>query len=225
MLSAAQVSSPAATLWFLSSKIRAKKYRVVQFLDVVDEERNKIPDLAAPTARDRRLQNRKKVEEIRKEISKRASKKRQKKEEKDRRKIEQSLKTVQLKNLKKSYPKMELQSLEDLHCVLSGNAVGRKLCHTWYDSEALDQVVHNGKIEKKKRRNDKLYVVAYWRHTETYDDAVDLVFRVPAWCGSCLWRSYAVLDIFFRYILHSKHSTLEDLHFKNQFHCFYYFYN
>ena len=45
-----------------------------------------------------------------------------------------------------------------------GNAVGRSLCHVWYDEDGHDKVVYSG---------NTTYVVAYWKQNETYDDAED----------------------------------------------------
>ena len=61
-------------------------------------------------------------------------------EEKDRRKVEQSLKTIQLKELKELYPETESLSLKDLHCLLSGTAAIRTLCHACSESKSQSKM-------------------------------------------------------------------------------------
>ena len=54
---------------------------------------------------------------------------------------------------------------------MSGTAIGRNICHIWYEDEK--KVIYNGKIEKIKKKIQDTYVVAYWNKEEDYNDAID----------------------------------------------------
>lgn len=75
-------------------------------------------------------------------------------------------------DIEKEFP--ELEDSVNLVSILNGTVVGRDICHVWYDSETQDKIIYCGRIEKLKRKNGNIYVIAYWKEDESYDeDAVD----------------------------------------------------
>ena len=64
-------------------------------------------------------------------------------------------------------------TIEDLFDVLTGKAIGRSICHVWYDADTRLKEVHCGLVGKVKRERSNKYVVAYWAKDESEDTAVD----------------------------------------------------
>lgn len=112
---------------------------------------------------------------MKQELSQRAAVKRQKKDQKERKKIETALKNTKLEDLAVTFAELEKKPLNDMHDILSGTALGRNLCHLWYDIEANNHVLYYGRIEKlKTKKKVAMYTVAYWGQKESHeDDAVD----------------------------------------------------
>ena len=64
-----------------------------------------------------------------------ASLKMQKKEEKERKIIEQRLRHASSDALPEEFPDLDPITIEDFSDVLTGKAIGRSICHVWYDAE------------------------------------------------------------------------------------------
>lgn len=130
MFSAAKQRAPNATLCHLSSKLCAKKNKTVDHLDTLStEDKQKVVRWAVSSARKRRQANRKTHEDMKQELSRRAAVRRQKKEEKERKKIETTIKNMKLEDLLKTFPELDKKTLNNMHDILSGTAVGRNICH------------------------------------------------------------------------------------------------
>lgn len=176
MFSAAKNRSLNATMCYLSSRMRATKNQVVPYIHTMErKEQERVVGWAVVMARKRRESNRKKQGEMRLEMSQRARERRPKKEQKDRKAIEQKMKRIQLDDVQKEFPELESNTVTDLVDVLSGEAVGRNICHVWFDSLSKEKTVYSGKLEKLKRKNSNVYVIAYWNEArgESYNEAVD----------------------------------------------------
>ena len=116
-----------------------------------------------------------KQKEIKQELYRRAAMKTQKKVEKDRKDIEKKLKSVDVGDIATQFPELEENSVTDLAGILTGDVVGRNICHVWYNADTRDKTVYSGMIEKLKKRkgNAHCYKVVYWGQEESYDDAVN----------------------------------------------------
>ena len=173
MFSAAQKRAPNATVCYLSSKLRAQKNMVVDYLDATDEEtRERMVRMSVALGRRQRQCNRTKCADMKKELSRRQGLKREKKETSQRKKIEKTLKSTIL-DIDRDFPDLEEHARSDLQDILSGKAVGRDICHVWIDRESREKTMYNGRMEKMKKKAGGTYVVAYWSQDETYDDAID----------------------------------------------------
>lgn len=95
MFSAAKHRAPNATLCFLSSRMRAQKKHLVEYLDELKyPKKEKIIYWAVGMARKKRQINRQSHVEMRRELSRRAALKHQKKDQKERKAIENKLKVL-----------------------------------------------------------------------------------------------------------------------------------
>ncbi|KAL8584667.1 hypothetical protein ACOMHN_002396 [Nucella lapillus] len=173
LYSAAKDHAPSATLCYLSSKMRAKKNGVVPLLDAVDaDKREHVMAWAVGRARKKRQASHRKVEDIREELSQQAA-----------------LQKQALADLPQLFPDLEEKSLSDLSDVLFAVAIGRDICHCWYDTASSEYVLYNGKMEELVQEDR--YIVAYWTQKETYEDAVDYIMSrfelsVDVVCGDLL---------------------------------------
>ena len=172
MFSAIKEKAPNAKLWYLSSKMRAKKNNVVDYLDRMDtEKQDSHINWSIQYAR-KRCQNRRKQSEILQEMSHRSAEKCQN-VEKDRRAVEKKISRIKdAHSFENVFPNLESKDIQDLSDILFGSAVGCNIRHVWYDANLNDQVTYSGRIGKLKR-NKKDYEVAYWSKEETFNDAVD----------------------------------------------------
>ena len=136
MFSAAQKRPPNATVCYLSSKLRAQKNMVVDYLGATDEEtRERMVRMSVSLGRRQRQRNRSKCADMKKELSRRQGLKREKKETSQRKKIEKTLKSTSL-DIDRDFPDLEEHACSDLQDILSGKAVGRDICHVWIDRES-----------------------------------------------------------------------------------------
>ena len=174
MFSAAKANAPNATLCYISSRLRAQKNRVVDYLDSLEPaKREKLMKLAITLGRKVRQRKRKKCIEIRQEISRRVVAKKQQQVTYQRNKLEARLKQTGV-DLATEFPVMEVNTRQQVQGILDGKIVGHRICHIWYDQENQEKTVYFGKIEKVLKRGGGVYVVGYWGEGETYeDDAVD----------------------------------------------------
>lgn len=78
-------------------------------------------------------------------------------------------------DIRANFPELCEENHQKLQELLSGNAVGRKICHLWFENGV--NVLYNGKIEKLKCKTQK-YTIAYWGELDTYDDATDFEVSV-----------------------------------------------
>ncbi|XP_064605780.1 uncharacterized protein LOC135470675 [Liolophura sinensis] len=96
MFSAAQKRSPNSTICHLSSKLRAQKNKVMDYLDRLDSDTLTLQSVlktAVSRGRKQRQHNRKRCFELRKEMARRQTLKREKKETRDRKKVETKLRS------------------------------------------------------------------------------------------------------------------------------------
>ena len=169
MYNAGKDRAKNANVDFIVARMRAKKNRVLPWLDdMFQEKRERVVLWSMGTSRRKRKVNQKKDDEMRKEMSKRMANKRQKRSEKERKEVERKLKDVDINNIKTVFPDLSVEVQSGLVAILNETAVGQNICHTWYDKDTSDKTVWSGKIEKVNKR--KQYRIAYWLEDETYDD-------------------------------------------------------
>ena len=85
MFSAAQKHAPNATVCYLSSKLRAQKNKVVDYLDATDEDnRERMVQISVSMGRRQRQRNRTKCADMKKELSKRQALKRERRRVKEK---------------------------------------------------------------------------------------------------------------------------------------------
>ena len=76
------------------------------------------------------------------------------------------------------FPDLDEDKVKKLSDLLTGKSIGHNICHVWLDGEVCQ--LFNGRIEKMKGSK---YVVAYWKESETYNDAIDFdmsIFELAA---------------------------------------------
>lgn len=164
--------SKNARIDFLRAKMRAKKNRVVPYLDSLSKPtRERIVNWAVRRARVKRKDSRRKQVEIRMELMKRATSKNQKKAEKERKELEKKLRSVDVSQIGTTFPHLNEVTKADLEELLSGAIVGKKILHTWYDDNNGSKTVFCGKVEKqKKRKGVEYFTIAYWKENGSYDE-------------------------------------------------------
>lgn len=173
MFSAAKEHAPNATMCFLSSRIRAQKNRVVDYLDsLMPEKRKQLIDFSINMARKARVNKRKQTVQIRLEIASRLSKKRQRKKTSERNKVEKKLKACDAETLDIN---VEFANVKDsvrqvLSNILAGNIVGHQICHVWYNSDTQEKVMYCGKVEKLLKKGGGIYRVGYWGEGNSYEE-------------------------------------------------------
>ena len=173
MFSAAKEHAPNATLCYLSSRIRAQKNCVVDYIDTLDtERRDQVVNASISLARKQRQAKRKRMLDIREELSRRIALKREKKKISDRTKVEKQLRSSEM-NVERDFSHLEESAQSDLADILAGKVVGRRICHIWYNREMRSKTMYNGKVEKLKKKAGGTYVIGYWSQDEEYDDAMD----------------------------------------------------
>nr|XP_047140973.1 uncharacterized protein LOC124816023 [Hydra vulgaris] len=147
MFSAAKQKAPNATLCYLSSKIRACKNKTADFLSEKPTDiRNKLIAWSISSAGKKRLANMQCHEEMKAELIKRMAKKIQNKEEKERRKVEKIFKKCVPLQVKQLFPDLENNEAADIEDILNGDAVGRSICHMWYDADTKSQDMYYGRL-------------------------------------------------------------------------------
>ncbi|KAK2170437.1 hypothetical protein LSH36_3g30076 [Paralvinella palmiformis] len=136
MFSAAKNKAPNATLNYLSSKIRAQRNGVVDYLDSLDQEkRNKVIQISRTTGRKQRQASRIRSLQIREDISQRIALKREKTATAERNKIEKLLRSTSL-DIAREFPSLADNIHSDLVDTLGGKVVGRDLGHVWYSRDS-----------------------------------------------------------------------------------------
>ena len=137
MFAAAQQKAPNATPHHLSSKIRAQKNRVTDYLASLSvKNKEKVIKLAISYAREHRVQKRKEKSEILEEISKRIAQNKQKKNMTDFNRIEGILtKLESTAELPSKFPELDICKIEELTQLLEGRCIGKNIIHSWYDEE------------------------------------------------------------------------------------------
>ena len=176
MFSAGKQRCKHASIDFLRARMMARKNGLVPYMDsLFKDERERIVNWAVHRASKNRKASQKKQVEFRKELSRRAAMKTQKKVERERKDIEAKVKSVDVRDIQATFPDRDETTWSDLADILTGAAVGRNICHTWYDADTKERTTYSGRIEKLKKRKGNVipYVVSYWDSGETYDDAVD----------------------------------------------------
>jgi hypothetical protein len=175
MFSAGKERAKHANVDFLAARMKAKKNRVMSYLDdMFQDRRERVVNWAIGRAREKRKVTRQKQNEVKKELSRRGALKKQKKDERERKEIEKKVKTVDVNHIKTVFPDISADIHSSLKEILTGTLVGRNICHTWYDEDTNEQTVYSGRIEKlKKKKGEKCYNIAYWSEEETYEEATD----------------------------------------------------
>ena len=172
MFSSAKQKSPNATMCYLSCRMRACKNRTVQYLDNLEEERREeVLRKAVKWGRMQRNKRKKKQKELRAEIIKRQKDKEHARDTKERKRLEKKLKETDLdmESLQQEYPNLDFSKNDQIKDILEGRVVGKRACHMWFEEQKLE--VYNAKFEKLKK--NKVYKVAYWLQSESYDDSTD----------------------------------------------------
>ncbi|XP_047137490.2 uncharacterized protein LOC124813992 [Hydra vulgaris] len=166
---------PNATICFISSKLRSKKNRTIDYLDNLEESsREKVVKWSIYMAQKKRIITRLKCHEIRSEITNKLSFKRQKMDEKQKKKLERELSILSLGEMMHKYKHLSAKQLKDLDDVMSERIVGRTLDHEWYDADFAKSVIYDGRVEKvNKRLQDRIFTISYWKQDETDIKAVE----------------------------------------------------
>ncbi|KAK6177160.1 hypothetical protein SNE40_015317 [Patella caerulea] len=175
MFSAALQKAPNATLCYLSSKLRAQKNNVMEYLDNQSvEKRDKLISFAISYAGKRITRNRRQQKDIAAEMSRRCVQKLEKKNMVELRKLEKKLKTMSKTDIEKEYQNLEGGKLESLLDLWEEKVVGKDICHLWYDSESQEKTLYNGRIVKFMKRT-AMFKVAYWDLDGSFEDAEDFL--------------------------------------------------
>nr|XP_047136574.1 uncharacterized protein LOC124813491 isoform X1 [Hydra vulgaris]XP_047136575.1 uncharacterized protein LOC124813491 isoform X1 [Hydra vulgaris] len=179
MFSDAKGRCPNATICYISSKLRSKKNRTIDYLDNLDElSREKVVKWSICIAGKKRMKTRLLHNEIRAEITGRLGCKRQKMDEKQKRKLERELCILTTSEMMHKYKHLSAKQLEDLDDVMSERIVGRKLGHEWYDADNSKSVIYDGRVEKVKMRlQERIYTISYWKKDETDMEAVEYMMK------------------------------------------------
>ena len=178
MLNAARDRAPNATFCFISSKIRAIKNSVTDFLNSLDEaEKEKAVNWAIHAARLRRSANHARLRELQKELCRRDMRKKQQRQDQERRKVELQLQRITVDDLAPSFPDLDTKCHSDLSDIMKEtDLVGRNLCHLWYNEETQMLDMYFGRIERKQTTGKSEYVIAYWMpDDESYNTSTDYV--------------------------------------------------
>ena len=163
MFSAAKAHAPNATMDFLSSRIRAQKNNVVDFLDSLPQpKKESLINFATNIGRKGLSQKRKKNSIIQTEIARRMQEKKQKKVTLERNKLERKLKSCDLANLSVEFPDFDEAMIHTVSDILTEKAVGRNICHVWYDATTQEKTLYLGKFGKVLKKAEGTYRVAYW---------------------------------------------------------------
>nr|XP_047146751.1 uncharacterized protein LOC124819309 [Hydra vulgaris]XP_047146752.1 uncharacterized protein LOC124819309 [Hydra vulgaris]XP_047146753.1 uncharacterized protein LOC124819309 [Hydra vulgaris]XP_047146754.1 uncharacterized protein LOC124819309 [Hydra vulgaris] len=171
MFSAAKHKAPNATLCFLSSKLRACKNKTTALLCKKPTDiQNKLILWAISNARKNRFTSMQCHNELKLELLKRMADKIQKREDKDRRKVEKILKSCMPDQVKEMFPDLENNEASDIEEILIGAAIGRSICHMWFDNANNTHEVYYGRIVSIKKKNNDIYIVSYWKPNENEDD-------------------------------------------------------
>ncbi|XP_065679520.1 uncharacterized protein LOC124814752 [Hydra vulgaris] len=175
MFSDAKGRCPNATISYISSKLRSKKNKTIDYLNNLEElSREKVVKWSIYMARKKRMRSRLLHNEIRTEISVRQVFKRQKMDEKQKRKLERELCLLTTSEIMNLYKHLSAKQLDDLDDVMSERIVGRKLCHKWYVANYSKTVIYDGRVEKvNKRQQDRICTISYWIQDETDIEAVE----------------------------------------------------
>jgi hypothetical protein len=179
MFSDAKGRCPNATICYMSSKLRCKKNKTVDFLDSLDPlSREKVVKWSIHVARNKRKRNRMQHVEIRAQISRREISKRQKMDEKGKRQLEKDLSNLTFSEMKNEYKHLSAKQFNDLEDVMFDRIIGRKLCHEWCHADTSKSVMYDGRVEKlSKRQKDIIYSISYWKDDETEIEAVDYCMK------------------------------------------------
>ena len=179
MFSAVKNKSPNATLCFISCKMRALKNQTVDYIDSFDvETRGEMLKKAVLIGRQQRIKQKLNQKELMRELPRRMADKHQKREQSERRKLEKRLKSIDVERIMDEFPDLDEDKVQKLSDLLTGKSIGHNICHVWLDGEVCQ--LFNGRIEKMKGSK---YVVAYWKESETYVDAIDFdmsIFELAA---------------------------------------------
>lgn len=127
--------APNAYVSSISDIIKAKRNKVKEFIDELDADQfQKYLKLALYCSR-KKIEGRKKEKEVKEaEIAQRFRKKRSKEEAKRRTKLQKSLEKlndVSIPSLKKQFPDLTENFVENLHNILTGEVVGHVIKHVW----------------------------------------------------------------------------------------------
>lgn len=170
MLSASLQRAPSATISFHSAKIRAQKNHTAEFLEK-SAEKDALVKKASKIGNFRLKRGRQLQKSLLEELQQRQALKLIAREKTGRNKIEKKMKKVEAGgSYSEEFGDQSEQEVKIVGDLLRGDSVGQNICHTWIDDGT--PVVCNGHIEKFKKAK-KMYVVAYWAESESYDDAVD----------------------------------------------------
>ena len=173
MFSAAFQKAPNATLCYLSSKLRAQKNNVMEYLDNLPvEKRDNLINFAISYARKRIARNRGRQKELGAEMSRRCGQKLEKRNMAQLKKLEKKLKTMNKADIEKDYQNLEGRKLENLLDLWEEKVIGREIRHIWYDSESQEKTLYNGRIVKFVK-STAMYKIAYWDLDGSYEDAED----------------------------------------------------
>ena len=173
MFSATKDNAPNATLNYLSSKIRAQKNGVVDYLDNLEQDkRTRVIQMSRTIGRKQLQASRRKSVQVREELAQRIALKQEMKATAERKKLEKLLRSTSL-DIGTEFPDLPESVRSDLMGILGGKVVGRAICHVWYNRESKQKEMFSGKVEKLKKKAGGTYVIGYWSQDETYDDAVD----------------------------------------------------
>nr|XP_047125514.1 uncharacterized protein LOC124807570 [Hydra vulgaris] len=159
MFSAAKHKAPNATLCFFSSKLRACKNKTTAPLCKKPTDiQNKLILWAISNARKNRFTSMQCHNELKLELLKRMADKIQKREDKDRRKVEKILKSCMPDQVKELFPDLENNEASDIEEILIGAAIGRSICHMWFDNANNTHEVYYGRVVSIKKKNNDIYI-------------------------------------------------------------------
>ena len=80
------------------------------------------------------------------------------------------MKSCDLANLSAEFPDFDDDMIHTVNDILTEKAVGRNICHVWYDATTQQKTLYLGKFEKVLKKAGGTYRVGYWLEGESYEE-------------------------------------------------------
>jgi hypothetical protein len=201
MISAAQKRAPAATMCFMSCKIRAQVNDTITYLEHMEQsQKNSLLSKAIPFGRLQRSQRKAHQRDVQADITQRIQERRQAQAENANKNLEKEINACPpsaLEALVKKYGSSD--DVDDVLDLLNGLCVGRKFLHIWYEKgehvQYCGEVLQytKGRTVKGKKGPNK-YLLAFWKQIESPDEALDYSMPASALAADLIRRDFEFIN-------------------------------